>query len=212
MAFVPVANTVEVELRMLLDLQKIENTLYFTHATTFNISDLEVLSLDVVSWWTTRVAPIVPIDLTLVEVVVTDLTSATSPQWTTAPVPPVPGVLTSAVLPNNVSLAVSFRTANRGRSFRGRNYIPCLHEGQVEGNTVSTPVVQDWLEVYNAIPTDIAGPATSWTWCVVSRFSGTDTDGKPLPRTAGVVTPITGAVVVDPTVDSMRRRLPGRGR
>jgi|SRR5215218_261980 len=212
MAFVPVPNAVEVEARMLLDGQKIENTLGFQHFTTFNISDLEVLALDVIGWWTTKVAPITPADLTLVEVVITDLTTDTSPQWTEAPSEPIAGTFAGNALPNNVSLAVSFRTANRGRSNRGRNYVPCLMENQVVNNTVSGATVTQWLDVYNSIPTLISGPDTSWTWSVISKYSGVDSDGKPIPRSEGVTTPITAAVVVDPTVDSMRRRLPGRGR
>jgi len=212
MPFVPATSVVEMEFRMLLDGQKIENTLYFKHVTTFNTSDMQILALDAIGWWTTLVAPIQPLDLTLVEVVVTDLTTATSPQVTEAPVPPVAGTFAGNVLPNNVSLAVSFRTANRGRSFRGRNYIPCLMEGQVVKNTVESVTVTQWLSVYNQVPDLISPESGSWTWVVLSRYSGTDGDGKPLPRTAGVATPITSAVIVDPTVDSMRRRLPGRGQ
>jgi len=47
---------------------------------------------------------------------------------------------------------------------------------------------------------------------VASRFSGVDGDGKPIPRTAGVVTPISNVIVVDRVLDSQRRRLPGRGQ
>jgi len=42
-------------------------------------------------------------------------------------------------------------------------------------------------------------------WVVVSRFHDN------APRTAGVVSFINAATVVDATVDSQRRRLPGRG-
>jgi hypothetical protein len=46
----------------------------------------------------------------------------------------------------------------------------------------------------------------------VSRYSGIGTDGKPIPRTEGIATPVTQVVITDHTIDSQRRRLPGRGR
>jgi hypothetical protein len=47
---------------------------------------------------------------------------------------------------------------------------------------------------------------------VASRFSGVDSNGKPIPRSEGIGTPITSVTVVDPIIDNQRRRLPGRGR
>jgi len=47
---------------------------------------------------------------------------------------------------------------------------------------------------------------------VVSRFSGVDADGHPIPRTTGVSTLVASVAIVDPVIDSQRRRLPGRGQ
>jgi cation transporter-like permease len=52
-----------------------------------------------------------------------------------------------------------------------------------------------------------------WTWVIASRFSGVDPDtGDPIPRVAGVTTPVTNVVCTDATLDAQRRRLPGRGQ
>jgi hypothetical protein len=57
-----------------------------------------------------------------------------------------------------------------------------------------------------------APPAPADDWVVVSRFSGVDVNGDPIPRAAGVVNIITAVLAVDNTVDSQRRRLPHRGQ
>lgn len=212
MPFVPVPNTVMAEIRMTLDGQKIENTLYFFNAGGPTVPNMTVLASDLEGWWVTNCAPLLPIDVTLREIVLTDLTTATGLQVTNALASPAAGTLGQPALPNNVSLAVSFRTAIRGRAYRGRNYIPCLTEGQVVNNTVSGAVVDAWRDAYDAILTVVTGGASDYVWAVVSRYLGVDGDGKPIPRTVGNPEGITAVVVVDPTIDSMRRRLPGRGQ
>lgn len=212
MPFVPVPNATEAEIRMTLDNQKIENTLYFYASGGSTVATLTALGDRLESWWTLQVAPLLPIDVALREIVMTDLTSTTGLQVTRALEDPVFGTLGQPALPNNVSLAISFRSAIRGRGYRGRNYIPCLTENAVVNNTVSASVVDDWADAYRDILVTVAGPSTPYVWVVVSRYLGVDADGKPIPRVVGNAEPITAVVVTDATVDSMRRRLPGRGR
>jgi hypothetical protein len=212
MPFIPVTATVEVELRYLLDDQHIENTLYFELTGTPAADSMLNLLNGVESWWIDNMAPIMPTAVSLVELVATSLSSATGPQVTVAPVGGDLGLVPQEPLPNNCSLAVSFRTALRGRSFRGRNYVPALGEGQVAGNIVSPGVVTALQDAYTQILTMVTTLDEQWDWVVVSRYSGVDSDGKPIPRVAGVTTPVTTVVIVDPVIDSMRRRLPGRGR
>ena len=69
-----------------------------------------------------------------------------------------------------------------------------------------------FVDAYNGILTTVTATPSPWVWVIVSRYSGVDGDGRPVPRVAGVTTPVTNVVAVDGTVDSMRRRLPGRGR
>jgi hypothetical protein len=211
MPFVPVANTVMVEMRMLLDNQHIENTLYFLNPAGPDITNMNLLASEMVGWWTTQCAPLLPITCSLQEVVVTDLTSASSFQVVNAPAGGVPGSFAAAAMPNNVSLAISFRTATRGRSHRGRNYIPALVESVVVENTVDGSHVANWETAYNQILIDPGIIASGYVWGVVTRFSGTDANGNPIPRAAGAISAVTAASIVDPIVDSMRRRLPGRG-
>jgi len=211
MPFVPVANTVLVETRMLLDEQQVENTFTVRFEASVSPTILENLAADFLGWWINDYADIVSDELELREVVATDLSSQTGPQFSL----PAPigsnGNITGSVLSNNVSLCVSFRTANRGRSFRGRNYIAGVPVASVVQNNAVTGYVAAVVTAYEKLLPG-GGALTSGTWVVASRFSGVDSEGKPIPRAAGVTTPITGVVVVDSTVDSQRRRLPGRGK
>jgi hypothetical protein len=75
----------------------------------------------------------------------------------------------------------------------------------VVGSTVTTSHANDIVAAYNQLlsPSPYVGTAV---WSVVS------TQHNKAPRTNAVVLPITNALCVDTTVDSQRRRLPGRGR
>jgi hypothetical protein len=211
MPFVPVPNAVLVESRMLLDSQHIENTLWFRREAGVLPANMSTLIDAVSDWWTAHMAPLTPNVVLLTEFVATDMTVADSFQVSLAPLGGIPGSVASPALPNNVSLAVSFRTGLRGRSFRGRNYVSALWEAGVDGNTVGPTIVAAFQAAYEELITDTGIAGTGYVWGVASRFSGVTVDHHPIPRSTGLFTPISGVVVVDPTVDSMRRRLPGRG-
>lgn len=210
MPFVPVPDTVMVEMRMTCHSQKVENTLYFTGGFSDETLPAE-LALVMESWWTDNYAPLVSEDVTLVETVVTDLSSETGFQVSQAPALLTTGTISGfGSLPNNASLAVSFRTGQRGRAFRGRNYIVGITESQVERSEMDTTTANAWQAAYTAILDAVAD--LSCNWSVVSRFSGVDGDGKPIPREEGVASLVTNVVIVDRVIDSQRRRLPGRGQ
>jgi hypothetical protein len=209
MPFIPVPNSAEVEIRMELDSQKVENTLWFETTappTSANLADLTAALYD---WWVAEYSPLVTSQLILREIVATSQDTATGPQDTFAPPVLSTGTDTGAPLPNMVSLTVSFRTGFRGRSFRGRNYVVGITEPQVVNNNIDPTLVTAWRSAYDAILTSLG--STDYTWVVASRFSGVDGDGHPIPRVTGIVTPVTTVVVVDPVLDVQRRRLPGRG-
>lgn len=205
MAFVPVPGVLEAEIRMSLDNQLVENTLYFKPTVTTPGGTPTDLANDLLVWWTVNMSPALSDNTLLREIYVTDLTTATSGAATQpAPAPAPTGGRTGAPSPNNVSLAVSFRTAQRGRSFRGRNYIAGINEPDTEWNQISAALEGLILAGYNALLT--APFSGDWEWGVVSRFA------NKAPRVTGVFTPITSVTIVDRTIDSQRRRLPSRGR
>jgi len=108
-----------------------------------------------------------------------------------------------ASMPGNVALAVSFRTGLAGRSNRGRNYIPGVPRPWVAGNTVAGVWAGYLTTAYDSLITELV--ASEFTWVVVSRFTAGAV------RALGVTNPIINSLVTDLAVDSMRRRLQGRG-
>lgn len=204
MPFVPVSDTIEVDMRMRLDGQRIENTLYFFKIGGWASADVPVVYNAMLLWWNAELAVPLSNQLTLAEIGIVDLSSDSGFSYDIpTPVPNPAGDSAEPPLPNNVALCVSFRTAGRGRSRRGRNYVPGLVRTSVNNNTVDNTTAGTISDAYNELLT--VAPTFDGVWVVVSRYE----DGA--PRVAGITTPITAATIVDHTVDSQRRRLPGRG-
>lgn len=205
MPFVPVPNVCAVHIRYTAQLQQCENILYFAADGGWDSSQLVDIAGEVGAWWQTELRPITSAGVQLREVYAEDLSSATGPTGTSTPATPTFGQNTSPAMPANVSLAVSFRTALRGRSFRGRNFFVGLCENQVADSAVLSDTVSAIQAAYTLLLPS-GGQFTRGIWSVVSRYS------NGAPRAVGVSTFVTSVVVVDAVVDSQRRRLPGRGK
>lgn len=79
-------------------------------------------------------------------------------------------------------------------------------------NTIDPTFLTNVAAAYRLLKIPTSTIPADWSWVVVSRFSGVDSLGKPIPRSSGVVELVVDAIFVDNIVDSQRRRLPGRGR
>jgi hypothetical protein len=113
------------------------------------------------------------------------------------------GTNVSPALPNSNALVLTKRTALRGRSYRGRIYVPGLIEGQVTANAVSSAYQTNYLNFWNGLLT-ITTTQNSFEMVVFSKKQ----NGSWLAQ--GILTPVIG-FTTDGQVDSQRRRLPGRG-
>lgn len=203
MAFIPVANTVMAELRFTLDGQQVENTLYFQRASPWTAPLGVLLGDHLLTWWEDNMSPALSDNIALDSVHVTDLTAVDGFAVDSVPDGSIPGAIGGDALPNNCAVCISFRSASRGRSGRGRNYICGLARDSVVANTLTSGAGISFVAAYNALPA-VAG-ASAATWVIVSRFL----DGA--PRAAGITRSITTVILLDLTIDSQRRRLPGRG-
>ena len=105
--------------------------------------------------------------------------------------------ISGSSLPGNVAFVLSFRTANRGRSGRGRNYIGGLNEDDVTGNLLTEAKANLFRDAYSAFLSEALFP---YRWVVVSRYN----DG--VKRAEGLVQTVTTVLYTDLTVDSMRGR------
>lgn len=205
MAFVPVPDTLMAELRFISQGQQCENTLYFTGSAGVSPSLAADLGDALISWWQTQFQTGTSDQTALVEVFLTDLTSDTSFTLSDTNTLPLVGGSSTDALPQNCAHCVSFRTAQRGRSGRGRNYVLGLTEADSQDSILLSTVVAAHVTAYSVL----IGPGAfvpGLQWVVVSRFH------NGAPRVTGLAIPITNVLSVDAVIDSQRRRLPGRGR
>lgn len=202
MPFIPTPNTARCAIRYALFGQDVINTLWFrkTGLGPIDPLDLANLALDLGSWATTNLTPILSNDLQIQSVTCTSQDSLISPS-VEQPITPGIGALGPS-LPGNVCLTVKFNTAFRGRSGRGRNYVSGIREADVVGNVVDETFGENLVTAYNLL---VSTPPTDWNFVLVSHFSDN------APRTEGLIMDILSTSIVDPNVDSQRRRLSGRG-
>lgn len=209
MPYVPVVNTAMVEMRYLYQGEPCENTLYFKAEVAFDVPTLTALGIAIRDWWVTDIFPAQSVHASLRELYVTDLTTDSSAAVSVTTGLPSAGGVPDEAEANNVAPCISFKTASRGRSFRGRNYLLGIPVVSVSGNEIAPLYLAAMTDAYNGLLPIAA--ALGLDWVVVSRYSGyTVVDGKkiPTPRAAGLATPIVNAVFTDNIVDSQRNRLP----
>lgn len=202
MAYVPFANCVEVVLRFIWGEQVVSITLGFCKAAPPNETDIDGLyNSAILPWYNGNLKLHLSSNITLVNTNITILTTSTSMSKDYAASIAGTGAATSVA--NNVTGVVTFSTPARGRSYRGRNYIPGIPTTFQANNTeLTSAAVTAYLGDYAALAT-LAG-ALGWTHVVLSRFSNL------AQRPVGVATGIT-AYTMDIFIDSQRRRLAGRG-
>lgn len=203
MAFQPVDHCMKAELLYDWAGQKIATVLHYAVDSPPTALMMAELADELITWWQGTVKAGQPTTLALEAVRITDLTTVNSPQLTDATGLPAAGTGASPSLPNNVALCITKRTLLRGRSFRGRIYHPGLTEGAVTGNVVAGATVTGIIAWYELLR-NFTLTESSADLAVVSYFEA----GNPRPE--GLVTLVTG-FSSDGTVDSQRRRLPGRG-
>jgi len=204
MAFTPVINTVSVEFRTTWDAQHCENRIFVDLLTTPSQANCQALANAMLTWWTGNVVALTPANLALREVFVRDQSQLNGFAATASPTGALPGTHAAASLPNNVTICASIRTLFTGRSARGRWYWQGLCEDQVVDNTVNSGVITSIDAALTNLASVIA--ALGHFWVIVSYQS------LGVPRPGGPVKFVVNDIVfVDAIIDSMRRRLPGRG-
>jgi hypothetical protein len=207
MASVPVPNVVMAELLQGLGGETIENTLYFDVGAAVTPLDLTALGEMLTSWWEDMIRPQISSACSLLRIELTDLTGPLGPATTHVAGLPISGANAGEPVSSNVAPAISFHTASRGRSFRGRNYISGLPDAGIVGNVVAGVVIAALTTGYADLKT--RADTLGFPWVVVSRYSGVDpVTKKPIPRASGIATPVLTASFADNFVDSQRRRLP----
>ncbi len=203
MAFIPAPNTAQIDMVFMYNGQRCENVYHVQQETPYDQTSLAVLAALFKNWWDTDMRPLCPNTLGLVLIVARSLESESAPTIEYSSGLPIAGAITTVgQLPNNVTVAVKWTTALRGRSYRGRTFHLGLRDDMVTGNTVDPTALTALQGGYQGLIDDLDGLPGDLV--VVSRYHNN------APRVTAVVTPVQG-FSIDSTVDSQRRRLPGRG-
>jgi hypothetical protein len=169
-------------------------------------SDSELLQLVNIgfTWWVNNLNDYQSDELTLIRVEARDLSTEFAPFATNTPLSGNAGLRESPPMPANVTLAIKWASALTGRSTRGRTYHIGLTEDQVEGQTINDVQRTGLINAYNQLRSDINSFDSTWVLSVLSRVQ----DGVPL---AEAIAYEIASVTADEFIDSMRRRLAGRG-
>jgi len=154
------------------------------------------------AWWNTYLKTEVSSTVSLEVIRCRSLDSETGPTYDYTDGLPITATSAAASAPNNCTFAVQWRTASSGRSYRGRTYHIGLTTTKYSANMLTVPNATDFQTYYGNLPDALQ--TIGYNLVVLSRYH--DRTQRP----TAIHTLVTSCHV-DRTLDSMRKRLPGRG-
>jgi hypothetical protein len=203
MAFVPVPQTVKVAVKQAYFGQEVFNVLHFQTVASYTLTDLDELGGTAVAAYDTYLKPYMGEHWQIIGATATDISKQDGESFTQPDAPTDYGSLTNGPLPNNAAACVTLHTDKRGRSYRGRIYVPVTDASLITelgllDSTWATHVLTLVAHLMT-LPTTLP-----FLLSVVSYYLNKE------KRTAGVAT-LVEAASMDNLFDSQRRRLIGRG-
>jgi hypothetical protein len=202
MPFQPAPSCVQSVIEGRMDNQLTILDLSWFASGAITITSLNNLVVDIGTWVTTNLGPLLSRDWSSVRVRAWDLTTATG--LTAEVAVAVTGGVDVEAAPNNVAACVSLRSEQRGRGGRGRNFVPGIPNSVITLNTLDTGFVTDLLGAYFLL----VGAGTfsaGFQLVVIHRVE----DNVPLANGIGI--PIVNTTMVGSSVRSMRSREIGHG-
>lgn len=205
MPFVAIPDVVQLQAIHLWEGQWTENVYHYYSVAAKTAANLHALGTAWRTDWLANIQPLLPSAASLQKLIITDLSSQSGVSVEhTDDMPVAGGSSSSPSLPNNVTVAIKWLTALRGRSYRGRTYHMGICDDGVTGNVISTALRNALTSAYEQITQITDAIPNEWFLVVASRYA------NGVARNPGIYTYVTD-VFVDTIVDSQRRRLPGRG-
>lgn len=203
MPFIPVPGAAFCAVIWRLDGQSLQTCLDVT-VETETVENMQNAAIALFGGMIEFVLPQLSADIQLESSVAAGLETESSPIGVHVPITAQFGAVSASSLPNNVAYSVSKFTGLRGRSFRGRLFLPGIPENVRETpSTVTAAYRSNIATAFDGLLAHMI--SEGFPPVVVSRF----TDNA--PRTTGLATPVIQLAPVDSVLDSQRRRLPGRG-
>lgn len=203
MPFVPAPNIIQVEVLATKDGQQIENRFMVDVFHAPSLGDMTGIQAQVTAWCNVTYAPLLPEDVVITGLKMTDMSQQNGPQLQVALA--IPGTIAGISAPNEVTYCVSLRSGLAGRSARGRWYVLGLSNSNIGGQNRVGPVYR--ANIASAVQqlvtrmTDIG-----FAFVIVSYINNN------APRVGGpVYFPVITVTTTDDILDSQRRRRPGIG-
>lgn len=204
MEFVPFEDVAKVELVYSMENQIMENVLYYSFSYGWSVPNMTGFASTMQSLWDAQMKARVTAQLSLTKIIITDMTTESSPKVEHAVSPAIAGTAAGDALPANCAAEITLVTGLRGRSYRGRIYVPGVPDTSATGSSWNAGFITSLSGAFGNFISVIYG-AGSAHLVVASRVH------NKIVRTTGVASEVL-SVTVSPYICSQRRRLPGRGQ
>lgn len=199
MAFQPVPQGMEVKFIGMQSGQPVINTFNVNNGAPVTAAALTATGQIFEDWWRTSIRGGIASSYSLDQIITTDLSVQNGRQDIRVPASPRTGAVAQAAAAANAALVISWRTAQIGRSFRGRTFVGGLPvSGFVSANAFD-PVYAAGFAV-GGVALINALTAAGKTLAVLSRYA------NGVLRVTGLLTDIV-SVIVNLASDSSRKRL-----
>lgn len=199
MSFISTPNGIKVAVEFTIGTIVVVITFHFSKAGTIGTTELQDIADNVDDWVHDTLMPLLHNSITYLKTTATDITSSTGQTVTSIVNTGDTGGVTTTGGPNQVALAITRATALRGRSYRGRIFIPVLTNASLDSSrTFSPTAVANFVAALGVLQASSA--ALGFIESVKSLRNNNAN------RSSGVLTPIT-EYRADTRVDTQRRRL-----
>lgn len=204
MAFIPTPNVVRAAMQGSVNGNDQVYTLWAIGAAPATLTDLQNLGQALIAWALADILPVLSNGYSLDSVYLLAQDTSFAPFWTETTALPAVGAINSPVIEPQTAPVVKFATPNRGRSGRGRNYVPgCPLSALASPGVVSNTFKTNLLTAYLDLNTNIG--SAGYTHVVVSHF----TDNA--PRAVGLTQSVGAYEMVSNSVGTQRSRRIGVG-
>lgn len=186
------------------DEQTIENVYHFAKSNLQRWTQLELDSLKDVfnTWHIASVVPLLPIGITLAEIVLTDLTDLQGLRNVITGLSNATGTHNSPIMPLSVTKAMELFTGSRGKGVNGHLYWPAFAEDQITGDQVVSGNMDSITLALETLLSTVAETLTGVSWCVLSRYA------DHARRAVGIAKPIAAIESPNSDVSVQKNRLP----
>lgn len=206
MPFQPAPGVIGVTIEGRLFGQQYINDLYFfQNGADPTVGDCSTVATIVKDWFIAEVLPQVTETLIMLKVTAKNL-AVNGGAKAVIGFGGAQGEVLTEQAPNNCCAVVTFDTGQSGKSSHGRNYISGVPNAVIDVNTIASDWYADLIDGYMTLLPGGAFDPSPYFWSVLSRQSAGIILGS------AIAVPVLNVYASDTTVDSQRRRLPGRGR